>query len=210
MRRLYHVLYAPRTGAFSPSYISALRHRLPLYVLGRIGAFDGRNFFFRFGWLPFFFSTCLHICSEIYSFAKSILYVLSLVTQNYKKSFWGLVQRDGSLFFLFPISDTFKDTISRKVEEAGFHSFNVIAATFIMIGFCTSTTSAHLMLWAESFNAKIKLSSELISEESLTRSSSFSVLRCYMLIPLKRDRPWEKADPASSFALGEYRKRQRG
>jgi hypothetical protein len=46
-----------------------------------------------------------------------------------------------------------------KVEEAGFHSFNVIAATFYdtMMISSTSTTTGHPMPWPESFNAKIKL-----------------------------------------------------
>ena len=83
-----------------------------------------------------------------------------------------------------------------KVEKAGFHSFNIIAATFYehyeeILNFYNNRSSNAL---AESFNAKVKLfranlrgvaSSGLTLEELLIRSSSYSVLQNYMHIPTK-------------------------
>ena len=74
-----------------------------------------------------------------------------------------------------------------KEEEAGFHSFNVIAATFHehydeILNFYNNRSSNAM---AESFNAKIKLSSEQTSEGLQTRSFSYSVSQTYMPIPTK-------------------------
>ena len=74
-----------------------------------------------------------------------------------------------------------------KIEEAKFHSFNVIAATFYehyddILNFYNNRVSNAM---AESFNAKIKLNfSELTLEGWLIRNFFSSELPTYMLIPL--------------------------
>ena len=64
-----------------------------------------------------------------------------------------------------------------KVEKAGFHSFNIIAATFYehyeeILNFYNNRSSNAL---AESFNAKVKL----------FRANPYSVSQNYMHIPTK-------------------------
>ena len=74
-----------------------------------------------------------------------------------------------------------------KVEEAKFHSFNVIAATFYehyddILNFYNNRASNAM---AESFNAKIKLFRANLREGWLIRNFFSSELPTYMLIPTK-------------------------
>ena len=75
----------------------------------------------------------------------------------------------------------------QQVEEAKFHSFNVIAATFYehyddILNFYNNRASNAM---AESFNAKIKLFRANLRGGGLIRNFFSSELPTYMLIPTK-------------------------
>ena len=90
----------------------------------------------------------------------------------------------------------------KKVEEAGFHSFNVIAATFHehydgILNFYDSRSSNAL---AEAFNAKVKLFSRplkyllLFNNQYINTPFALKCLQVFVSLWLKTCRLYDKQD----------------
>ena len=119
------------------------------------------------------------------------------------KTAYGLCHSLRMIFAKNTIKDAARLSMARwynKVEEAGFHSFNVIAATFYehYDEISTSTTTVHQMRSLNHSTLKSN-SSERISGELLTRSFSYSVLLTYLPIPTEFLLP-QDIDNAAAYA----------